>query len=204
VIVEQAHVGARGVDSLPFSQGGTAAQALALKAVGVDFFVGYLGAINAARLGYLLDAGIAFMAVTFGGRFDGDAAVAQCHALNLPAGVTVWLDVEGQGAFNTPVGELANKINAWADKVAAAGYIPGLYVGVPQPLSSAQLWALHVQRYWRGQGSIRDHANQLAEPTGGWCMTQMWPSAQCGGTLVDFNIVGADYRGRVPAWLRSA
>ncbi len=48
---EPAEVGALVVDSLPFSQGGTAAQALALKAAGVRCLVGYLGAISADRLG---------------------------------------------------------------------------------------------------------------------------------------------------------
>ncbi len=63
---EPAEVGALVVDSLPFSQGGTREQALALRAAGVQCLVGYLGAMNTKRLGYLMAAGIAFMPVTFG------------------------------------------------------------------------------------------------------------------------------------------
>lgn len=201
---EQARVGAIGFDSLPFSMGGTPANAKAWKARGADFFVGYLGQMNKARLDAVLDAGLAFMPVTLAGEYnDGaDDEIAQLRALGLPAGCSVWLDVEGQKAFNTPPAELIAKINAWAEKIAAAGYMPCLYVGVPQPLTSDELWNLKVQRYWRGQGSVRDRTNALAEPTKcGWCMTQMYPSITVGGVLVDANIVGQDYRGRVPAWV---
>jgi hypothetical protein len=203
--VTPAFVGARVVDSLPFSQGGTAAQARALREHGADGLVGYLGAITTERVGFVTAAGLGFMPVTFGGAFDGDAAVRACRVLGYPAGGTVWLDVEGKSAFDTPAGELIAKINAWANAVGGAGYMPGLYVGVPQPLTSAELWQLRVQRYWRGQGSVRDRNNMLAEPAGcGWCMTQMFPSMPWGGVLVDANIVGQDYKGRVPSWAVAA
>lgn len=200
-----ASIGARVVDSYPFSQGGTAQQALDLKADGVDCLVGYLGLIDAEKVGYVLDAGMAFMAVTLGGHYSGPSAVQQCTELGLPAGVTVWLDLEGKEAFATPPGDLMAKINSWANCIAAAGYMPGLYVGVPQPLTSDELWGLRVARYWRGQGSVRDRNNALAEPTGcGWCMTQMFPSHVRGGVLVDDDCIGQDYRGRVPTWAVAA
>src|SRR5205085_2786401 len=131
------------------------------------FFVGYLGVINAARVKYILDAGMAFMPVTLAGEYnDGPAdEIGQIKALGLPPGCTVWLDLEGMAAFKTKPAELIAKINAWADAITAAGYMPGLYVGVPQPLTSDELWSLRVKRYWRGQGSIRDRSNALAEPT---------------------------------------
>lgn len=201
---EQARVGAIGFDSLPFSMGGTAANAKAWKVRGADFFVGYLGKMNKARLDAVLDAGLAFMPVTLAGEYnDGaDDEIAQLRALCLPAGCSVWLDVEGQKAFATPPAELIAKIDTWATAIQAAGYMPCLYVGVPQPLTSDELWNLKVQRYWRGQGSVRDRTNALAEPTKcGWCMTQMYPSITVGGVLVDANIIGQDYKGRVPAWV---
>ncbi len=199
--VEPVPAGARLVDSLPFSQSGTVEQARALRANGVDGLVGYLGVINAARVAAVVSAGLGFMGVTLAGHYDGAAAVAQCKALGLPAGKTAWLDVEGQAAFATPPSELIAKINAWADIVAAAGYMPGLYVGVPQPLTSDELFKLHVVRYWRGQGSVRDRFNGLAEPGCGWCVTQMYPSHVRAGVLVDVDAVGQDYRGRVPSWV---
>lgn len=202
---ELAAVGARGVDSLPFSEGGSLAQARALRAAGVDFFVGYLGAITPARLVAILAAGLAFMPVTFGGEYEDGPLdeIAQLKTLGIPTGTTVWLDMEGLKAFHSDPPTLIATINAWADGIAAAGWMPGLYVGAPQPLTSAELHALHVVRYWKGQGRCVDRSNALAEPTNGWCMTQMWPSVSwAGGILVDANIVGQDYRSRVPVWVR--
>lgn len=197
-----AHVGAVVCDSLPFSQGGTAEQAKALQASGVDAVAGYLGAMTVPRLAALLDAGMAYVPVSFAGEYnDGPAdEMAQLRALGIVAGVTVWLDLEGMAAFHAEPSVLIGKINAWALAVEAAGYVPGLYVGVPQPLTSSELGALAVKRYWRGQGSVRDRRNALAEPTPGWCMTQMFPSVVRGGVLVDCNMVGQDYKGRVPTW----
>lgn len=203
--VEAANVGARVVDSLPFSTSGTAEQAVALKCSGVDGFAGYLGAMTPARLLAVLSAGLAFIPVTFGGEYEDGAAdeVAQLKALGIPAGASVFLDMEGMKAFKSDPAVLISKVNAWADAIAAAGYIPCLYVGVPQPLTSDELWKLHVKGYWRGQGSVRDRNGALAEPTGcGWMMTQAWPSVTRAGVLVDCNQVGQDYKERVPMWVR--
>jgi hypothetical protein len=202
--VERASIGAVVCDSLPFSQGGTAEQARALKASGVDALAGYLGAMTPARLASVLDAELAYIPVTFAGEYNDGAndEIAQLHALGIPAGATVFLDLEGLAAFKSDPLLLIAKVNAWADAISAAGYMPGLYAGVPQPLTSGELYALRVQRYWRGQGSVRDRSNALAEPAGcGWCMTQMFPSVTRGGVLVDCNMVGQDYKGRVPAWV---
>src|SRR5262249_38947658 len=167
--VESAAVGARGVDSYPFSAGGSAQQAVALKQSGIDYFVGYLGVINNARLKNILDAGLAFMPVTLAAKYDGPAAVAHCKGLGLPSGCTVWLDFEGKPAFNTLATELIAKIDAWADAVTAAGYQPGIYVGSPQPLTSDELWGLRVVRYWNALSRESDRRGALAEPKCGWC-----------------------------------
>jgi hypothetical protein len=99
---------------------------------------------------------------------------------------------------------LSGLINAWADAVSGAGWMPGLYVGAPQPLSSDELFALRVVRYWHGQGRCVDRSGLLAEPTCGWVMSQMYPSAVRGGVLVDVNVIGQDYRGRLPSWMASS
>lgn len=200
---EQAAIGALGADSLQFSEGGGSVQAEALRACGADFFVGYLGAMNAARLQAVLDAGLRFMPVTFAAEYKDGAAdeIAQLKALGIPAGTSVWLDLEGLEAFHANPVTTAALINSWADDIAAAGYMPCLYVGVPQPFTSDELYKLHVVRYWRGQGSVRDRFNALAEPTCGYCMTQVFPSVQRGGVLVDVDFIGQDYHGRVPTWV---
>src|SRR5262245_54219990 len=99
--VVNAFVGARGIDSLAFSQYGTASQARALKASGIDFVVGYLGAVSSERLQAILAAGLAFMPVTFAGEYNDGAAdeIVQLRALGIPKGATVWLDFEGRPAW---------------------------------------------------------------------------------------------------------
>jgi len=199
-----ATVGARGVDSLPFAQAGTTSQAAALKASGVEFLVAYLGVINPARLAIVLASGLAFMPVTLAGEYEDGPSdeIGQLKTLGIPAGTSVWLDLEGMKAFRSDPLALVNKINTWADAIAEGGWMPCLYVGSPQPLTSRELWALRVKRYWRGQGRIVDRNNALAEPWNcGWCMTQMFPSVTWGGVLVDANIIGQDYLARVPSWV---
>jgi hypothetical protein len=200
---EASFVGARGVDSYPFSVGGLAQQAIDLKKSGIDFFVGYLGTINVQRLKYVLDAGLAFMPVTLAAAYNGKNAVSQCAGLGLPKGCTVWLDVEGKPAYDTPAPDLMRKINDWANDVASAGYQPGVYVGAPQPLTSQELYSLRVVRYWKGIGRTVDKQGALAEPSCGWCMHQMHPSVHWAGVFVDVNIIGQDYKSRLPTWVRA-
>lgn len=207
--VKNAFPGARGVDSLPFSQGGTPGQAKKLAASGVEFFVGYLGAMNAARLKAVLDAGLAFMPVTFAGEYKDGAAdeIAQLKALGIPAGATVWLDLEGINAWNTPADDLVALINAWARDIKAGGWMPGLYVGAPQPLTGKQLYSLGVQRYWLGIGRCIGRDGLDAYPDCGWCMRQDWHGQKTGmmwkntGVFVDTNAIQCDHKGRLPAWV---
>ncbi len=207
--VEKAFVGARGVDSLPFSQGGTAAQALALKATGVDFFVGYLGAMNAARLKYVLDAGLAFMPVTFAGEYTDGASdeIAQLKALGIPAGTTVWLDLEGLKAWHTDPPVLIDLLAKWANAIIAGGWMPGLYVGAPQPLTGKELYSLPFTRYWLGIGRCVDRTGDDAYPACGWTMRQDWHGQATGmmwrntGVFVDTNAIQCDHKGRLPAWV---
>lgn len=197
------------MDSLPFSQGGTKEQACKLAASGVEFFVGYLGAMNKARLQYILDAGLAFMPVTFAGEYKDGAAdeIAQLKALGIPVGCTVWLDLEGINAWNTPADQLMALINAWARDIKAAGYVPGLYVGAPQPLTGKQLYSLAVQRYWLGIGRCVGKDGKDAYPDCGWCMRQDWHGKTTGffwkdtGVFVDTNAIQCDHKGRVPTWV---
>jgi len=198
-----AHVGARVVDSLPFSQSATSVSAQTIRSAGAHALAGYLGVINKARLNLLMDAGLGFIPVTLAGAYNNGAGdeLAQLKALGIPKGVTVYADMEGVKAYNTNPDDLIYVLNRWANDIKAAGYIAGLYVGSPQPLTSEELWKLRVERYWKGQGACRDRNGDLAEPRGcGWGMTQMWPSVTAGGVLVDWNMVGADYLSRLPTW----
>lgn len=221
---ETAFVGARAVDSYPFSLGGTPEQAAALKRTGVDCLIGYLGAMTPARLAAVLAAGLAFMPVTTAGEYEDGGAdeVAQLRTLGIPPGATVWLDLEGLKAWRTDPVALIAKINAWADAITAGGWMPGLYVGAPQPLTSRELYALRVVRYWWGLGKPIDRTGALVYPDCGWCMIQqwhggeagpdkikggmLWPPAAMGASservLVDTNGIQMDHRNRLPVWVR--
>jgi len=210
---EVAFVGARGVDSYPFSRGGTATQAKRLKASGIDFLVGYLGGsnMNAQRLDHVLSAGLAFMPVTLAGEyFDGAGdEIADLRGLRIPTGATVWLDLEGDKSYRWPPSDLIRLVNAWAGAIKAAGYIAGLYVGSPQPLTGLELARLAVTRYWKAPSLVLDRTGRdWSEPSGiGWCMLQAWPSkdwpspADPDRVWVDVNLVQEDRRGRLPTWV---
>jgi hypothetical protein len=215
VVVGNVPVGSRIIDSLPFSQGGTSIQAAALRADAVDGVVGYLGAMNRTRLEYVLGAGMGFMPVTFAGAYKnagGAKSVAQLKALGVLPGTTVWLDVEGKEAWDTPPAQLMALIDAWNDPVIDAGYIPGLYVGAPQPLNGAQLYALKSKRYWLGQGRCVGRDGLDAYPRCGWCMRQDWHGEvekmglvwRRSGVLVDTNGVQKDHFNRLPTWMVAA
>lgn len=227
-----APVGAKIVDSLPFSRGGTGLTARAMAAAGVNGVALYLGAAGPVQVAACLEAGLGMIGVTFGGAYNGAAAVAQAKALGLPTmqpdgrATPIALDLEGEVVgqahaavsyprsqhrsmiplalhVNATVDELIQKIVAWASPVKAAGYMPILYVGVPQPFTSSELWKLPVVRYWKGQGLARDRFGNGVEPDhAGWTLTQAWPSVLCGGVLVDFNQVSHDYAagGRSLPW----
>jgi len=221
LIVENVPVGSRIVDSLPFSNGGTSIQAAALKADAVDGLVGYLGAMTKDRLENVLRAGLGFMAVTFAGEYKDGAAdeLAQLKAIGVLPGVTVWLDLEGLDAYNTPIADLKKLIEGWAQPITGAGFIAGLYVGAPQPFTGEQLQGLNfITRYWLGQGRCMSKPGNPtptepardAYPKRGWCMRQDWHGQKNGlvwrrsGVLVDTNGVQVDHFGALPTWMIAA
>jgi hypothetical protein len=78
----------------------------------------------------------------------GKTAAAETRHIGIPAGVTVWCDLEGV-ARRTPAQEVIEYCNAWHSAVAGAGFVPGLYVGFGAGLSSGQLYYdLRFTHYW--------------------------------------------------------
>lgn len=190
------------IDSLPFSEmrglPSLTRAAQALRSDGVDGVALYLGVASPEHVTACHAAGLYVLGVTLAGRYDGALAASQAHALGLSQGTCVFLDVEGKTAYETPAAAMIAQIKAWAQHVAAAGFTPGLYLGAPQPLTSQEAYELPVQRYWQGQGSMRDRTGALVEPRCGWCMRQAYPSRVRGGILVDGNQVQKDFFGRLP------
>lgn len=226
--VQNVPPGSRVIDSYPFSSGGSSIQAAALKADAVDGVVGYLGAMNKDRLGYILGSGMGFMPVTTAGQYKNGAADerAQLKTLGYMMGGTVWLDMEGVDAYNAPASQTETLIEAWADAIVGDGFIAGLYVGAPQPFTGEQLYGLrNITRYWLGQGRCtskpqtddpckcaRCQAPRDAYPKCGWCMRQDWHGDTVkkgivwrrSGVLVDTNGVQVDHFGRLPTWMIDA
>jgi hypothetical protein len=165
--------------------------------------------MNAARLKYILDAGLAFMPVTFAGEYSDGAAdeIGQLKALGIPAGTTCWLDLEGLAAWKSDPAVLMGKLRDWANAIAASGWQPGLYVGAPQPLTGKELYSLPFVRYWLGIGRCVDRTGDDAYPACGWCMRQDWHNSGTGyfwkntGVFVDTNAIQADHKGRLPNWV---
>ncbi len=125
------------------------------------------------------------------GTVDGQNAVANARACDLPSGVTIWCDSEGQsgGAIATMA-----YVNAWSAIVRAGGYDPGLYVGGGTPLDAQQLYSLDVDRYWKS-------FSQVSEPPCGWSLIQLFKPMTIAGINLDVDVVQYDYKGRVPNWL---
>jgi hypothetical protein len=192
-------VGARGIDSEPWSHNADAPHAHALYASGVELVFLYLGAVTAASIANVLAAGLGFVPVTYASAIDapgaGATTVAQLHALGIPHGCCVFLDIEGAGTLADPAG-LIMRVNAWCDVVASAGYVPGVYIGSPQPLTTEELTGLHAVRYWRAPARVVDRHGALAEPAAGWCAYQAWPSRDWAGVWVDVDFCFQDFKGR--------
>jgi hypothetical protein len=187
----------------------TKATAAALRNSGMTFAVRYLslgepeaGDLVAEEVAAVLGAGLALMAVQHVrganwmpsahlGTIDGQSAVANARACDLPGGLTIWCDSEGQAGG--PAATMAY-VNAWAAAVRRGGYDPGLYVGGGTPLDGSQLIALDVDLFWKS-------FSQVNEPSCGWALIQLFKPIQVEGVGMDVNVVQHDYKGRLPNWL---
>jgi hypothetical protein len=196
--------GALLVDSLQFSQSGTAEQAKAIRAIARGVYI-YLGVATAEIVQIALDADLAVIPCTTANAFDGEHALRELAACGFCSGLTVQLDIEGASTLTVPLEQLTSEINGWAGTIKSGSFLPAGYIGTPQPFTSEELYALAVAGYWRGQGRIVDRFSSnekptLAEPRCGWWAYQAWPSQEIGGVLVDFDMITADYEERVPVW----
>jgi hypothetical protein len=82
------------------------------------------------------------------GNAYGGVAATEAEGIGIPAGVTVWCDLEGV-ADGTDPGDVVAYCNAWHREVAAAGFVPGLYVGSGAGLDRVSLYrALRFAHYW--------------------------------------------------------
>lgn len=94
------------------------------------------------------------------------AVVQRATGVARQPGLVIGLDWEAVPASVTPAAA-AQWIDTWAEAVAAAGFLPGLYVGAQQPLDGEALWERRVYRYWAAPGPAIP-----AIPHRGYCVRQ--------------------------------
>jgi hypothetical protein len=200
-----AFVGARLIDSI--TQIDTDDKAQSLLDAGVDGVFQYLGSTTTpAIVDVIVRNGLAFCPITYANRFDGPSAVREAQALALPKETTVWLDVESVPGAISPA-QLEGLIDSWALALERAGFIPGMYVGPGSLLTSAELYARKVVRYFKAAALIVDRNGAFAEPRCGWCMIQLFPSLNVGTSppvWSDLDVALQDFRGRLPTWVVAA
>ncbi len=120
----------------------TPATAAALRNAGFMFCIRYLsrgaipstGDLTTAEADLILDAGLSLMAVQHVanpgwlptaalGASGGAHAAGHAHAIGIPAGVNIWLDLEGV-AHAAPAENVIDYCNAWFEEVETAGLKP--------------------------------------------------------------------------------
>lgn len=195
----------------------TAAAARAFATAGYRFAVRYVpretarsNDLSVNEIQDLHDVGIAVMPVQHvesesswiptddKGRRYGETAAQSAHTLGLASGTTVWLDLEGV-AVGTPAESVIRYCNFWHDRVAAAGFQPGLYVGWHAMLSPDELYRrLKFTRYW---GAYNLNADQCPAVCG---LAMKQGAAKPGdvpsgiGYPIDTDTILADSFGRTP------
>ena len=195
-----------------------ASTAQAFVTAGFTFAVRYLSLTPSIRPGDLtlsevetiLQSGLALMAVQHVlyagwsptqqlGFQNGNSAAACAQAAGLPAGINVWLDLEGINP-NAQASDVIAYCNAWFSVVDAAGYVSGLYVGANCILTGDQLFNdLNVSAYWRSGSTVP------MVPNRGYCMVQtISNSYRVAGVAYDQDVIQADNNGNTPTWAIAA
>lgn len=194
----------------------TAKSAQAFVAAGYQFVVRYLtrgtseyeGDLTEDETDLILDSGLALMAVQHPsepgwlpteelGESWGQYAAGVARAVGLPAGVTIWLDLEEVGPTSTSV-EVEEFCNAWFAAVTVGGYRTGLYVGAGCGLDATRLYrGLSTQRYWKSGSDVPDVDQR------GYCMVQEIgdPPFSLSGVTNDVDTIQHDLFGDTPYWL---
>jgi hypothetical protein len=130
----------------------------------------------------IVDSGMALMAVQHPlaegwsptqslGQSFGSAAAKLAGDAGLPAGTSIWLDLEGVKAGTTDTAVI-DYCNAWFAEVAAVGYSTGVYIGAAPGITPDQMyWNLKTTSYWKG-GSSEKSGVPADIPHRGYQLTQ--------------------------------
>lgn len=162
--------------------------------------------LSVDEAGEILDSGMALMPVqhvrkagwtptSSTGTQDGQAAAQNATTIGFPPGTNVWCDLEGVAPGTNPQ-DVIDYANSWFDQVAAAGFLPGIYVGAGTLLTEQQLSNLKFEHYWRSQSNVPNTHR-------GYQLIQLYPETTVNGIGIDFNITQKNYRGGQTKWLAS-
>ena len=150
--------GLRGFDSAGAE---TPAQINCLSAAGYSFDI--IDAVGTAWRGEYNAAAAAGMKVLLFQGYDtstwadptngtrrGTIIASNAVAASYPAKAQIFLNLEDNSQPGTSVSEMQQWIANWAKAVRQQGYTPGIYVGVPQLLSTAELDRISDVVFWHG------------------------------------------------------
>lgn len=163
---------------------------------------GSSGDISSAELNTILGTGLGFMAVQHvrfsgwtpskeRGAGDGATVVNYLKKLQIPEGLSCWVDMESVGP-----GDSIGHVNAWAQEVKSSGYLPGVYVGPGWSITPSQLYYdLIVKAYWQSASRSSPH------PTVRGSQMQQELPTQLAGIWIDKDVVHTDELGGLPSWL---
>lgn len=119
----------------------------------------------------------------------GTNAASNAASIGLPKGMNLWMDLEGIAA-GTSAQTVIDYANAWYDAVAAAGYIPGIYVGADCILTGDQLYNnLKYQHYWKSLSRVP------AIPHRGYQLIQSYTPEPVCGVSIDTDTTQNDEQG---------
>ena len=190
----------------------------AAKASGFEFCIRYVsrrnvqpaGDLSEAEANVILGSGLALMPVQHVapedwspsqalGSTNGKNAAAHTRQIGFPAGVNVWLDLEGVKT-STPHETVIAYCNAWFAEVDSAGFAPGLYVGARAILTGNELfWRLRTKHYWRSGSRVPD------VPHRGYQLIQtIIRNDKIDGVEIDRNLTKNDNFGGSVQWLSAS
>ena len=174
--------------------------------------------LDAAEVDLIMDAGLALMPVQHVapdqhgkgsgwnpsqalGATYGERAAKHARDAGILPGTNVWLDLEN---VHLPVSPqlVAAYCTAWYKEVAAAGFIPGIYIGFNCGLNSSQLfYSLPFKHYWAASASSRF----IKVYKRGYQMIQNRHDFKdpASGVMIDSNITQNDNFGDSVIWMRN-
>jgi len=212
--VEPSQGGALGFDcSTPL----TSSSARAFQQAGFAFAIRYVPQVTSSgqsdlttsEADAILQAGLALMIVQHVGASgwqptgqlgadNANCALAAIAAIDLPPGVTIFLDLEDVPS-GTLVANINDYCNTWSDFITAAGYVPGIYIGANCGLNATQIVALEFAWFWQSGSTVP----QIGAP--GYAMKQTISSSfMISGVAYDSDLISGDTSGDTPPWLRLA